>query len=333
MRLRIPVSLSGRAVSGTAAAACRQSSGACARAGVMNASTMQAANPMTPTDSLRLCMVQSPRAPTADSHSLTWRARELQRLFQHLVAAFGDALDGAAHRMGRTDADAVMARAVVPEHAHAGPRQDIAARHHERIDIAVGACGGLADDIGQVIGLDGSQHSLGLADGAAAGHEGDVPFNPMLERHRLPSSAAVVFGNALAVGSDDDRDLPDRRLQGTVTQMVKEVIRLVGIAAHVEDDGFGLCQLRQGGVEIVLGRAINIEIEDAGLEFRPRGWKYLLELLGLCRAVEHDLALASVGTLDLELHGRTARTKLEVIRQNGVALPLRCGGRGECMQA
>src|SRR5262245_14208682 len=110
MRLRIPVSLSRRAASGTVAGACLQSSGACARVGVANSATMvQAANPMTPTDRLRFCMVRPPcTAPTADPHSLTRRARHFQRLVENLVPALGDALDGAVHRMGRMDANAVV---------------------------------------------------------------------------------------------------------------------------------------------------------------------------------------------------------------------------------
>src|SRR5262249_18079697 len=70
--------------------------------------------------------------------------------------------DSAAHRMRGLDPDAVVARAIVLERAQSGPRQNIAPRHDERIDIAVGACGGLADDIGQVIGLDDSHHRRGL---------------------------------------------------------------------------------------------------------------------------------------------------------------------------
>src|SRR5262249_47286976 len=194
MRLRIPVSLSGRALSGTGAAVCRQSPGACARVGVTNSATMvQAANPMTPTDSLRLCMVRPPCAPNADPHSLTRRTRQFQRLVENLVAAFGDALDGAAHRMGGTDADAVVPRAVVLEHAQAGPPERVASRHHEWIDIAIGARGCPANDIAQPVRLDDSHHRLGPADGPAVGHEDDASLQSRLLRPHVPPSPAAPF--------------------------------------------------------------------------------------------------------------------------------------------
>ena len=78
--------------------------------------------------------------------------------------------------MGRQDADAVVAAAVVLEHAHPRPAHGEAARQGRVDHVAVGPGRRLADDIAELVVLDDAHDRLGVADGAAVGQEDDAPL-------------------------------------------------------------------------------------------------------------------------------------------------------------
>jgi hypothetical protein len=99
-----------------------------------------------------------------------------------------------------------MARSILLDHLHPGPGDAIAARQAEEVDVAVGARGGRADEVGQVVVLDDSEAALGIADGPAIDQE--RLLGPEQRRDRLEGPVALVERHLLAVGARDDRDVP-----------------------------------------------------------------------------------------------------------------------------
>src|SRR5712691_3011483 len=82
---------------------------------------------------------------------------------QQLVLSFAHAANRPGRLDGRLNADAVVLRAIVLEHAHAGPDDSVAARQAHGVDVAVGSRRRAADDISQLVVLDDPQVGLGVA--------------------------------------------------------------------------------------------------------------------------------------------------------------------------
>src|SRR5947209_6040844 len=65
--------------------------------------------------------------------------KQLQPALQHLILPCCDSCLRSRGRLSRRDAYAVVLRAVVLQHFHAGPSDLVSAGHRERIDVAVSA--------------------------------------------------------------------------------------------------------------------------------------------------------------------------------------------------
>src|SRR5262249_25041378 len=189
----------------------------------------------------------------------------------------------------------------------------------EWIDIAIGASGRLADDIGQPVRFNDAHGRLGGTYGATVGEEDEMSLQPgRLGRH-VPPAPGVGFGGAQAVRLGRDRNLPDRALYCLVAQIRKKIEPL-RIAAEIENDRLRLGKLWQRHLEFAVARAIEIDIGNAGLQLCDCRRARLVSRIHLDTA-KHALALLAILALDLEAHDRAVRSASELaweIRPPGV---------------
>src|SRR5262245_14389642 len=99
------------------------------------------------------------------------------------------------------------------------------------------------------------------------------------------------------------------------------------ITAEIEDDRLRLSKLRQRRLEIDGGRAIEINIGDAGLQFCDRRRARLVSRISR-DAAKHAFALLAILALDLEANDRATRPRSELVGEN-VAPVLRRSTRDE----
>ena len=100
-----------------------------------------------------------------------------------------------------------------------------------------------------------------------------------------------------------------------VAQMREEhvCLQLARVAAHVEHQAAGAREIVEGLRELLVGDAIEIHIEDAGIDLLDGGRPGLVHLLAVRNARARHGRVLAAGTLDLELQRSRDGTAAELI--------------------